>query len=145
MDPATAIGTASAILSFIEFSWGLVAGAKEIYDSADGTSRYNANIREMTSNLQGLTESLEAGVLGNSKPEHDLRRLISDCNALSNELMAMLQKLQGTGSFLDAIKVNFRSMRKKDEISSVRGRLAEYTSQLTTTIGIILLSVLPAT
>jgi len=36
MDPATAIGLASGILSFVSFSTKLVSGAVKIYGSIDG-------------------------------------------------------------------------------------------------------------
>lgn len=139
MDPITAIGAASAILSFIDFSWKLVAGARDIYKSADGTSADNANIREMASNLQGLTENLGTGALGSSKPENDLRQLAADCNALSNELKTILHKLQSPGGVRNAVKAKLRSIRRKDDISSMRGRLAEYTSQIILIMNTILL------
>ncbi|ROV89580.1 hypothetical protein VMCG_09930 [Cytospora schulzeri] len=122
-----------------EFSWEVVAGAREIYKSADGTSANNAHIRKIASNLQGLTENLGTGALGGSKPESDLRRLATDCNALSTELKTILQKLQSTGGIRNAMKVKWRTIRKKDEISSTRGRLAEYTSQITLAIDTLLL------
>lgn len=139
MDPVTAIGAASAILSFIEFSWKLVAGANEIYKSSDGTSKDNANAREMASNLQGLTENIVTSALGNSKPENELRRLAANCNTLAEELKTTLRKLQRTGCWFNSWRVNLRSMRKKDEISSIKGRLTNYTSQITLVINTILL------
>lgn len=139
IDPFTAIGAASAILSFIDFSWKLVAGANEIYNASDGTSRDIANVRVMVGNLQALTENLGMSALGNSKSENELRRLAADCNTLSKELKTILQKLQRTGGRWDSVKVKLRSMRKKDDISSIRGRLTEYTSQITLVINNILL------
>ncbi|ROV92880.1 hypothetical protein VSDG_06370 [Cytospora chrysosperma] len=139
IDPFTAIGAASAILSFIDFSWKLVAGAHEIYNASDGTSKDNANVRVMVGNLQALTENLGTSALGNSKSEVELKRLAADCNTLSKELKMLLQKLQRTGGKWDSVKVKLRSMRKKDEINSIRGRLTEYTSQITLVINTILL------
>lgn len=139
MDPATAIGTASAILSFIQFSWGLVSGARETYKSADGASADNANIKDMTSNLETLTENLRTGSLGNSKAENDLRRLAADCNALSSELRMMLEKLQSTGGFRNAVKIKLKSIRKKDDINSIRARLTEYNNQINMIMNTILL------
>lgn len=139
MDPATAIGTASAILSFIEFSWKLVAGANEIYRSVDRTSEENSKIRDEIHKLQSVTEDLETRHLGNSKPEKVLKDLRSECNKLSEELMGTLRKLQGNGSFLRALKVTLKSMYKKNDISSVQGRLARYTSQIIMVLNTMLL------
>lgn len=117
----------------------LVAGANEIYNASDGTSRDIANVSVMVGNLQALTENLGMSALGNSKSENELRRLAADCNTLSKELKTILQKLQRTGGRWDSVKVKLRSMRKKDDISSIRGRLTEYTSQITMVINNILL------
>lgn len=139
MDPATAISTASAILSFIEFAWEVVLGARDIYKSADGASKENRRILDTVANIQGLTEHLGTRTLGNSKPENDMERLASDCNTLSKDLIATLRKLQSTGSMFSAVKAKLKTTRKKDEISSIRERLAEYTYQMKMLLSTILL------
>lgn len=103
MDPFSATGVASAIISSVEFSWGLVVGAREIYKSADGTTDEHAHIGKVISDLQDVTYDIEYYKLGNYKHEKSLRRLAFECAALSGELLNILKDLKQTGGIRDGV------------------------------------------
>jgi len=52
MDPFTAIGLASNILSFIDFSAQLINGAREIYDSTTGTTEDNKSRESIVNEMK---------------------------------------------------------------------------------------------
>lgn len=56
LDPLTAIGVASSIVQLVDFSSKVVARSAEIRRA--GSSIQVAQLRAITSDLQGLTESL---------------------------------------------------------------------------------------
>ncbi|KUI62489.1 hypothetical protein VP1G_09611 [Cytospora mali] len=140
MDPVSAIGTASAILSFVQFSWELVAGAREIYKSADGNTDENARISKVISDLQDVTDSIEFDQLGTSKHEKALKRLASECSELGEELLFILKKLKWTDGNpkWSALRTKLNSMRKKDDIASIKERLADYRSQIVLRLNMML-------
>ena len=45
MDPITAVGLASSIITFVEFGFKLVDGAREIHLSTTGKTAHNAQLR----------------------------------------------------------------------------------------------------
>lgn len=52
MDPVTAVGLAAGIINFIDFSWSLVTGAHEVHRAGPGTTKENARIGTMVSDLK---------------------------------------------------------------------------------------------
>ena len=56
MDPFTAIGLASNILSFIDFSAQLINGAREIYDSTSGTTEDNKSREAIVSEMNNFSQ-----------------------------------------------------------------------------------------
>ena len=85
MDPFTAIGLASNILSFIDFSAQLINGAQEIYDSASGTTGGNKSREAIVSEMNNFSLKLlppdDSQLSGDEKA---LCRLAAECNILSS-------------------------------------------------------------
>jgi flagellar motility protein MotE (MotC chaperone) len=133
MDPVTAIGLASSILSFIDFSWSLVSGAKELYESGRKRTKENADISNIIDDLDEYSLELTIGGEGASKHEKALRELAKNCNTLSKELVKILQKLQTTKDTMwQSLKVTWESMRKADDVASIESRLGKYRAQMNT-------------
>ncbi|KAK0718642.1 hypothetical protein B0T26DRAFT_626372, partial [Lasiosphaeria miniovina] len=139
MDPLSAVGLASAILNFLDFSWSLVTSAKELHRSGRGTTRENARIGSIVGDLQDY--SLELSVTGESqtrnrlpsKHEKALRDLAQSCAALSAELEDILGRLRGVkNSKWQSLRTTWASMRKKSEIASIEARLGQYRAQMNT-------------
>ncbi|KAE9367443.1 hypothetical protein N431DRAFT_416093 [Stipitochalara longipes BDJ] len=131
MDPIAAIGFAASILQFIQFSTSLVRGAYEIQRSSTGTTSENAHIRDVISDLKEVTDGLGADFKGSNKHEKALLKLATQCHAVSDELMKILNKLKTNGdSKWESVKVKWMSIRKEKEVASIEKRLSAYSTEL---------------
>lgn len=86
MDPVSAIGLASPILAFVEFSWGLVQGASDIYTSPTGLGKENTSINTVIADLEGVTNDINASIRGYGKHEKALSVISNKFEAPSIEL-----------------------------------------------------------
>ncbi|KAK3689146.1 hypothetical protein B0T22DRAFT_536141 [Podospora appendiculata] len=95
MDPVTAIGLASGILSFLNFSTSLVQGAISIHDSLDGDLEQNRSLELVVGEMKQLSTLLlspdDSTLVG---PEKGLCGLASECRALSSKLLELLGKIK---------------------------------------------------
>lgn len=132
MDPLSAVGLASGIIQLIDFAWRITSGSIEIYNSASGTTKENADIGNVIEDLIDLSDELDTEGPGNSKHERALKRLAANCVSLSEELLEILQKLKASekNPKWSALVAKWNSMRKKDDIASIEERLGEYRSQI---------------
>lgn len=142
MDPLSIVGLVSGIITFIDFSWKLVNGANDIYESASGATKENVHVSTIIEDLNRLTVDLGDGVqyLGDTSRDDALRKLTAGCHELSDELIAILSKLRVSdkNSSWRALKVKWDSMRKRKEIMSIRDRLHDYQSEITLHLNSIL-------
>ncbi|KAM7183315.1 hypothetical protein V8F20_012664 [Naviculisporaceae sp. PSN 640] len=95
MDPVTAIGLASGILSFITFSGKLIAGAIKIHDTTDGHVAENRSrelvIQEMKKMSERLLAPDDSSFVGQDK---GLCLLAAECSTLSNDPLALLERIK---------------------------------------------------
>lgn len=139
MDPVSAIGLASSIITFVEFSWTLVKGAGDIYRSPTGCSRENASIGTVIADLEEVTRNINTDIRGRDKHEKALVVLAKECESLSKELLQILGKLKKTGdSKREALKLALTSMRKEKEIASIEKRLGEYRAEIVVRLNLVL-------
>ncbi|KAI1456788.1 hypothetical protein F4805DRAFT_430862 [Annulohypoxylon moriforme] len=131
MDPATAVGLACSILNLIDFAYNIVSGAYRI--SKHGSTTEYDSVESVVEDLYALTLGLQDHELKGIFPhEIALKELASKCEALSEDLLTLLQTLKATkGSQWDAVMVSLRLMRKRGEITKKMSMLAEYRSQVT--------------
>src|ERR1700759_4279575 len=94
MDPVSAIGFASAILTFVDFSCNLIKGSYEIYQSASGITTDHVRIGTVLDDLQGVTAALQSDLKGDSPHLKDLRQLSVDCGNVAQELSAILKDME---------------------------------------------------
>lgn len=139
MDPVSAIGLASAILSFVEFSWGLVRGTGDVYRSPTGMRKDNASIGVVIADLEKVTEDINTDIQGHGKHEKALAALARECESLSQELLQVLGRLKRKdGSRREALRVTLRSMRKEKEIESIEKRLGEHRAEIVVRLNMML-------
>lgn len=99
MDPITAIGLASGILTFITFSAGLVKGWKQIHES--GSLEENATLGDVIGRMETLHSRLippdheNKPLSGDAK---DLCELAKDCQKVSDALLKLLGKMKSLDS-----------------------------------------------
>ena len=134
MDPITAVGFASSILSFVDISWSLLTGTCEVYRSFTGATIGNAHIGTIITDLDEVSDELhtEFRRVEESKHAKVLRRLARQCLELSQELSGLLKTLkrQEKNSIWRSFKVQWDSMRKSDDVKSLKERLEDYRSQI---------------
>ncbi|KAH0432300.1 hypothetical protein CcaCcLH18_06506 [Colletotrichum camelliae] len=133
MDPVSAIGLASAVLSFIDFGTKIISGTKQIYDATSGVKQDNLTLQVVVSNLKELSTKLSGPDPENrTESDKDLCELASECKRLAEDLNQLLNriepKVKGSKrhSFVSALK-NERFAGEKEEL---RVRLEACRGQL---------------
>ncbi|KAH7367076.1 hypothetical protein B0T11DRAFT_50133 [Plectosphaerella cucumerina] len=142
MDPVSAAGFASSIITFIDFSFKLVQGSAALYQSATGTSAENAAIGTIVDDLRNVTDAIAQPPTPETDSQHwrDLRKLAADCNGVSKELADILETLkrkEGNKAWR-SLEAAWKSMRKSKEIAAIEERLKTYRVQLLLRTNLIL-------
>lgn len=128
MEALAALGVASNIVSFVDFSWKLVAGAHQIYKSASETSNDSYSLETLATSIIRLDDGM---AVVNTVPEN-LRKLSNECRAVAKDLLVAIEKLRIKGkckrweSFVAALKEVWSQRR----INGIVGRLQRLQSQL---------------
>ena len=133
MEALAAIGLASNIASFLDFTCKLLAGAKTIYNSTSGLSEDSDALDGIVTEMRRLGAELldEHGpVSRNSSP--GLARLAAECEKTGKELSDALQDLKVKsrnrkwGSFQAAL----REVWKDTRITKLQNRLDSLRAQM---------------
>jgi len=66
MDPISALGLASNILTFIDVAGKILAGTYEVYQSATGRTDENAHVDSVIENLHDITAGLDPNCVDKS-------------------------------------------------------------------------------
>ena len=131
MDQASAIGLASAIITFIDVTCKIISRADELYNSNQGSTKENAQIGTIVEDLKEY--SLDLGTSRNYATKHEraIESLAKDCAALSDELIAILEKLKlSKKSRRKSMLKIWSTMLRKNEIVALEARLGEYRAQI---------------
>jgi hypothetical protein len=129
LNPLDAISLTSAIVQFVDFGSKLLLEGYGAYKDASGASEEHADITEATTYLQELAVHLGASSAGvaNSKYDTALQSLTTDCEALSKELLHLLEELQVKGEGVqrtwDAVRKTIKGYSKKGKIERFERRL----------------------
>jgi hypothetical protein len=94
LDALTAIGLASSIVQFVDFTTKLFAKATELEQSLDGSDKESANLETTTEILGRLGESLSMTFESVSQEEKDILTLAEGCKEVVDELLDVLRKLK---------------------------------------------------
>jgi hypothetical protein len=132
MDPVTAVGFAASIINFVDFSWSLIKGSYEVYESATGTTTDHTRISTVLEDLDTITKSLQSDVKGSSPHLTELKKLAVECAEVSQELSTILKDLkrkEGNKAWR-SLEAKWKSMRKEKEVASIEQRLNTYRLQL---------------
>jgi hypothetical protein len=123
MDPASIIGTTSAVLSFVNFVWKAASTARNLYESATGSQEEDERLRALTTALDPGIEKLRIRLQQIDKPsdeEASTLRVAEQCKKVGNMLLVLLDKQQRA------------SLSENDgEKSSVADRLKEKLVKVT--------------
>ncbi|KAL2014385.1 hypothetical protein VTN00DRAFT_1910 [Thermoascus crustaceus] len=95
MDPLTAISLATSIVQFVDLGTKLIHGAREIYSSAYCAPEENEGQETVVSEMRSLSSKLlPPSHFQGSKDERALCRLAAECNTISDQILALLEKVQ---------------------------------------------------
>lgn len=99
MDPATIIGTASAILSFVQFTGTIISTGIKIRNAASGAIEENQSFKGVLSDfedrlheLQFKTDNLAANPGSNNDAEESLLQASKGCQELGSRIREALDK-----------------------------------------------------
>ncbi|KAG7105208.1 hypothetical protein HYQ44_016520 [Verticillium longisporum] len=142
MDPLSAAGFASSLITFIDFSYKLIYGSVDLYKSAAGATDDNVRISSIVEDLKKITETISTPAPPGDNGPHtrELSRLALECHGVSKELTDILDKLkrrEGNKAWR-SLEAAWKSMRKSDKVAALENQLATYRMQLLLRLGIIL-------
>lgn len=141
MDPVSAIGLASSILTFVEFAWGLIGGAVEIYHSVDGTLNENARLDDVRDDLDYLSGLLILQPTCRTRTERKIARVAEGCHADSKELQNLLKEIAGpknNRAFWRSLKTSWLSIKNRKDVAELKSRLQEYRSEVLLHVALLL-------
>lgn len=123
VDPFTALGAASSIVQFVDFSSKLVSSGYEAYKSVSGASEENVQLETVTLDLQSFSERLLVTCKReNVTDDPDETAMISvarQCLELASRLIETLDSLKVSGEVslrsLAAVRQAIHSALKFEE------------------------------
>ncbi len=141
MDPFSALGLASNIVQFVDFSCKLFSSASDIYRSASGAAPAVNDAKTIALRLHDLSSRLVAqtmtasqdGSQSSQKPVNALlNELASGCRGASAELLSALDGLQArtANSRWSSFKAALLTVMKSDQINKLEARLEQYRRQV---------------
>lgn len=143
MDPASAIGVASSVLAFVDFSWKLVAGTWEIYQGLDGNDIEDVQVEDVVEDFEMLTAPLEN--LGKPSPkqttaERNIRRLARACLEDSTTIIELLSKMKvkGPRTVGKSFRATWIRMLNKGELSELKTRVQSHRQDILVNIAIMI-------
>lgn len=140
MDPSSAVGVASAVVQFVDFSSKLIWGTIKIYrakqENRRGGEDYD-DLQDLTESLVGINDRIrlelsglnEATMSGNDQV---VAKLCRECNQIAEELLSALKRLksgsrnQAWASFVQAL----RTVWSESEIESLKKTLDSFRTQI---------------
>lgn len=135
MDPLTAVGLVSSVITFIDFGYKAVSAAKEAHASASGATTTNEHIEFLNMRMGALATDLSAAKShpgGMSADRLRLVELADKCLGLSDDLRKLVAKLKVNDpkSRRQMISAVLQSLSKRDRITDLENRLDRCRQQL---------------
>lgn len=138
MDPLTAIGLVSNILSFIDFGVEIVRGVRETYESSSGVVEENRSQEVITKQVRRFSSKLippdDTMLAGEDKA---LCVLAKECEALSYQLLDLLEKAKSKDpkSKTQSLRAAWKTKVNKPEVLDLERWLKYCRGQLELQIG----------
>ncbi|KAI1359441.1 hypothetical protein F5Y08DRAFT_79679 [Xylaria arbuscula] len=144
MDPFSAIGFASNVLTFIDYGWKLFTETRAIYDSS--ATADDLTVEAITKHLTQLSSAItQSPVYG-----QELQEIAQTCQQVADDLHAVLQKLKLPLRFslilsrkrkkFESFLLAVRKVWSKSEVEAFTGRLFKLQLSLLVRINWMLLN-----
>ena len=130
MDALSAVGLAANIVQFIDFTTTIVSKTRYLRSSANGVLAEDRDRKVATEHIQTLASKLRQ-TAGVGDPVLD--NLCSGCEAIAEELLAALAKLEVKErhkNSLESVRKAIRSVWSRDKINEIETRLASFRDEL---------------
>lgn len=129
MDPVSAVSTASATITFFQFTYGFLRTAYEIYDSGNvGGYEKLEDVAKDTNTVSG--QVVNQSPSNSSEDEAALFNLAKQCHQLSTDLVRQIgNRKMGEKRIQFAIKGAFKLVCTKDVIIRLQGDLERCQAQ----------------
>lgn len=133
MDPASAIGLASGLLTFIDIGYKVVVGTVETAQT--GLAPHTEDIESVANDLKNAVARFSKPASPSATdPEKALVEVSVRCQNLSTELLAFLERFKAQaakpGVSWDKFKVVIRRIRCDSKVQELQSSLAEYRSEI---------------
>ena len=136
MDPLTALGIASNVVQFVDFSREIISTAHDLYKSVSGATAEHFELEILVQSVQQRAGQIRfpSALIDALLSDEDkaLQGLSQQCQIIAEELLTLLQSLKVEGrhlkwkSFYQAL----RSMKNKTQLESLQLRLDRLSSQM---------------
>ncbi|EXJ53357.1 uncharacterized protein A1O5_13397 [Cladophialophora psammophila CBS 110553] len=138
IDPLTALGLASNIISFIDFGVQALAKGRELHKSATGRLIEHDEFRSAIGRLQQLREGIDISLqslssrTGLTHAEAALQEITAECQKISEEFQDALSTFtaQPGQSPWKSFRQAFEALWKKDGLERMQQRLNNQSEQL---------------
>lgn len=148
MDPVSAVGVASAALSFASFADRFVSGAVEIYKSSSGCEKEIEDAASDIEHMRGIIQKIQGPHTNNSDSvvetyvEAKLWDIVKECKQLHTKFQDLIGQTRLTGKeqlrFIASIRVKWRSVTAKQELARLSLRLTQLQNNINTCLLILL-------
>ncbi|KAF4338987.1 hypothetical protein FBEOM_7163 [Fusarium beomiforme] len=134
MDPVSAVGLASGILTFVEAGLKLVKIAYRIHSSFDGVLEDNRHREDVAGEVEKA--ALRLDVVGHARltPEQEsLSALAKKCKATSTDLVQVLNAVKpkrNSSNPFNSLRLSVKANKKTRHISDLDNQLKDYRDQL---------------
>jgi hypothetical protein len=131
MDPLSALGIASGVITFLDFAAKLVSTSTELYQSADGASLENLELEKVYEQMLDLSASLQlctsrVDALEPGEETDGLRELSVSCHDDCEELLECLRGLrikEGGQRSWRSLAAAFRSILGRKKLDALERRV----------------------
>lgn len=129
MEPLSALSLACGIVQMVDFSTIVVTRCRQLYK--DGALSENNDVEEMATHLASLRDHLD---LPDQRTPDELLELGKKCSDTAEDLIEELQKLRvkKPRKKREVARKFFKTLRKKEAIDGIWGRLCDYRKILNT-------------
>lgn len=138
MDPATAIGVASAATAFADFSAKLLSTAHQIYKSADGRTGQEIRALSDLNDFRQLAQNAQKSLKECSEIQEngsDIRGVLSDVDSIFQDFEGLIQSLiaretQERKGILRSLAPAAKSLQAESKVKNMQDRLDQIQNRI---------------
>lgn len=125
-----ALGLASNIVQFIDFTSKLVMNARTLYKSAHQTSTGGLVLQNIADDLTRLSNSV---TVSNRPEEEGLKQLAQSAKEFANDLLSLLDdmKIKGRKTKWKSFIVAIKEVRNQEAVTSITSSITRLQTQMT--------------